>query len=82
MRTKNMAKSPENMSNEPNKRKVEKKPFERPSDRMFRRSQAAERRRRKAERADTNFMRVVFGIAGVTTLIVFMIVYMLSAGVQ
>ena len=53
---------------------------ERPSDRMFRRSQAAERRRRRSERADTNFMRFVFGIAGVTTLIVFMIVYVLSTG--
>lgn len=53
---------------------------ERPSERMFRRSQAAEMRRRRSERADTNFMRFVFGIAGVTTLIVFMIVYLLSAG--
>lgn len=53
---------------------------ERPSERMFKRSQAAERRRRRSERADTNFMRFVFGIAGVTTLIVFMIVYLLSVG--
>ena len=51
----------------------------RPSERMFKRSMAAERRRRQAERKDANFMRMVFGIAGVTTLIVFMIVYMLSA---
>ncbi|NNC36113.1 MAG: hypothetical protein EX271_04085 [Acidimicrobiales bacterium] len=53
---------------------------ERPSERMFKRSMAAERRRRQAEQKDANFMRMVFGIAGVTTLIVFMIVYMLSAG--
>ena len=55
---------------------------ERPSDRMFRRSQAAERRRRRSERADANFMRYVFGIAGVTTMIVFMIVYVLSTGMK
>lgn len=53
---------------------------ERPSERMFRRSIAAERRRRQSERKDATFMRMVFGIAGVTTLIVFMIVYMFSVG--
>lgn len=53
---------------------------ERPSERMFKRSMAAERRRRASERKDATFMRMVYGIAGVTTLIVFMIVYMLSAG--
>lgn len=52
----------------------------RPSERMFKRSMAAEKRRRQAERKDAAFMRMVYGIAGVTTLIVFMIVYMLSAG--
>ena len=67
----------------PEKKQTENEPRvrrERPSERMFRRSQAAEMRRRRSERADTNFMRFVFGIAGVTTLIVFMIVYMLSTG--
>ena len=53
----------------------------RPSERMFRRSQAAEQRRRQAERKDAAFMRMVFSIAGVTTLVVFMIVYMLSTSV-
>jgi len=53
---------------------------ERPSERMFKRSMAAERRRRASERKDATFIRMVYGIAGVTTLIVFMIVYMLSAG--
>ena len=53
---------------------------ERPSERMFRRSQAAEQRRRQSERKDAAFMRMVFGIAGVTTLIVFMVVYMFSVG--
>lgn len=71
-----MAKSPENNS----KPESTEPRRERPSERMFRRSQAAERRRRRAERADGNFMRLVFGIAGVTTLIVFMIVYMFSTG--
>lgn len=53
---------------------------ERPSERMFKRSMAAEKRRRQAERKDATFMRLVYGIAGVTTLIVFMIVYVLSVG--
>jgi hypothetical protein len=75
-----MADSQDKSENAPKREPHEKR--DRPSERMFRRSQAAERRRRRAERADTNFMRLVFGIAGITTLIVFVIVYMISAGIN
>ena len=53
----------------------------RPSERMFRRSRAARARRFRSERSESRFIRAVFSIAGVTTLIVFAIIYMLNAQV-
>lgn len=51
----------------------------RPSERMFRRSQKAQLRRRKAAIKESRFFRFVFGIASVTTLIVFAVIYVLNA---
>jgi len=57
----------------------EPKRYVRPSERMFRRSRAAQARRRKSERAEARFNRLVIGIAGIAALLVFVIVYMFSA---
>lgn len=52
------------------------KSYDRPSDRMFRRSRAAEMRRRQAARKDDRFMRLVFGIAGFALLLTFLFFFM------
>jgi len=54
------------------------KRYVRPSERMFRRSRAAQARRRKSERAESRFIRLVISIAGMAALLVFAIVYMFS----
>ena len=50
----------------------------RPSERMFRRSRAAEDRRIRSMNKDARFFRVVFGIASVGTFIVFLIIVFMS----
>ncbi len=53
--------------------------YERPSARMFRRSRAAQERRRQAALKDDRFMRIIFGIAGFAVLLAFLFFFMLSA---
>lgn len=60
----------------------ENKAYQRPSERMFRRSRAAEARRRASERKDAKFMRLVFGIAGFAALIAMMFFYMFAQTAQ
>lgn len=55
-------------------------PYERPSQRMFRRSRRAEERRRKQARDDANFFRAVFSLAGVATGFVFILIYLAQSG--
>jgi len=55
-----------------------KRGFERPSERMFRRSRAAESRRNKSINKDARFFRIVSGIAGIGTLIVFVVIIFMS----
>ncbi len=50
----------------------------RPSERMFRRSRAAENRRRLAQNKETKFTRFVIGLAGILTMIVFMAVILMT----
>ena len=50
--------------------------YERPSERMFRRSRRAEERRRKAARDDANFFKAVFSLAGVATGFVFILIFL------
>ncbi len=56
--------------------------YMRPSERMFRRSRAAEARRRISERKDERFMRLVFGIAGFAALLAFLFFYMFAQTAQ
>ena len=60
----------------------ENKAYQRPSERMFRRSRAAEARRRASERKDAKFMRLVFGIAGFAALLAMMFFYMFAQTAQ
>ena len=55
-----------------------KRGFARPSERMFRRSRAAESRRNKSINKDAKFFRIVSGIAGIGTLIVFVVIIFMS----
>ncbi len=57
----------------------EPKQYERPSDRMFRRSRAAQARRRQAQAKESRFMRMVFGIAGFAMLLVAVFFFMFYA---
>ena len=72
--------------NEPTEapRRVKKLPdgtrYERPSERMFRRSRRAEERRRRQARDDANFFRAVFSLAGVATGFVFILIYLAQSG--
>lgn len=50
------------------------RPSARPSERMFRRSRAAENRRRIKDNKDQRFFRFIFGLAGFGTFAVFMII--------
>ena len=50
----------------------------RPSERMFRRSRAAENRRRTKENKDQKFFRFIFGIASIGTFAVFIIIIFMS----
>lgn len=54
--------------------------YERPSQRMFRRSRRAEERRRKQARDDANFFKAVFSLAGVATGFVFILIYLAQSG--
>ncbi|MCF6274586.1 MAG: hypothetical protein L3J05_02345 [Robiginitomaculum sp.] len=49
-----------------------------PSERMFRRSRAAENRRRVKENKDQRFFRFIFGLAGFGTFAVFIIIIFMS----
>ncbi len=60
------------------KKPDERKPYIRPSERMFRRSRAAEMRRRESQAKEAKFMRFVFGIAGFAALIAFLFFYMFA----
>ncbi len=51
-----------------------KERYKRPSDRMFRRSRAAEMRRHKSLQADARFLKVITGLTSAATLIVFAII--------
>lgn len=53
--------------------------YERPSERMFRRSRRAEERRRKQARDDANFFKAVFSLAAVGTGFVFVLIYFASS---
>ncbi len=55
-------------------------PYERPSERMFRRSRRAEERRRKQARDDAVFFRAVFSLAAVGTGFVFIMIYLAQSG--
>jgi len=48
--------------------------YDRPSDRIFRRSRAAEQRRYNSQQAESRFLRAIFGLTSLTTLIVFVII--------
>lgn len=50
----------------------------RPSERMFRRSRAAENRRRIKENKDQRFFRFIFGVAGVGTFAAFIIIIFMT----
>ena len=50
----------------------------RPSERMFRRSRAAENRRRIKENTDQRFFRFIYGLAGIGTFAVFIIIIFMS----
>lgn len=50
--------------------------YERPSERMFRRSRRSEDRRRKQARDDANFFKAVFSLAGVATGFVFILIFL------
>lgn len=67
---------------EPEKNNPTSKPYTRPSERMFRRSRAAEARRRASEHKDAKFMRLVFGIAGFAALLAFLFFYMFAQTAQ
>ncbi len=56
--------------------------YERPSERMFRRSRRAEDRRRKAARDDANFFKAVFSLAGVATGFVFILIYLAMSSME
>lgn len=56
----------------------EPKRYERPSERMFRRSRAAKARRREAVQKESKFMRLVFGIAGMATFLAFLFFYVFA----
>ena len=62
----------------------EAKQYERPSERMFRRSRAAQARRRQAQAKESRFMRMIAGIAGFALLIVavFFFMFYSSASAQ
>ncbi len=51
-----------------------KRGFERPSERMFRRSRAAEDRRRNSQNKEARFFRIVSGVATVGIFIVLVII--------
>jgi len=55
-----------------------KRRFERPSERMFRRSRAAEDRRRRSQNKDARFFRVVSGVATVGIFIVFVVIIFMT----
>ncbi len=56
--------------------------YERPSERMFRRSRRAEERRRKASRDDANFFKAVFSLAGVATGFVFILIFLATSSLE
>jgi hypothetical protein len=56
--------------------------YERPSERMFRRSRRAEDRRRKQARDDANFFKAVFSLAGVATAFVFILIFLASSSMS
>lgn len=56
--------------------------YERPSERMFRRSRRAEDRRRKQSRDDANFFKAVFSLAGVATGFVFILIYLATSSMS
>ncbi len=53
--------------------------YERPSERMFRRSRARTAKRRLAERKEDRFIRLIAGVAGFTILIAFLFFYVLTS---
>lgn len=73
-------KAPDNKT--PDNKPQDNKPYVRPSERMFRRSRAAEARRRASERKDAKFIRLVYGIAGFAALLAFLLFYMFAQTVQ
>lgn len=54
---------------------------ERPSERMFRRSRAADMRRRQAAKKDDRFIRMITGIAGFALLLTFLFFFMYAGEV-
>ena len=50
----------------------------RPSERMFRRSRAAENRRRIKENKDQRFFRFIFGIAAIGTFAAFIVIIFMT----
>ena len=58
--------------------------YERPSERMFRRSRAAQIKRRQQARKDAKFLRIIFGVAGLPLLLVmlFFFIYGMPAAAQ
>jgi len=55
-----------------------KRGLERPSERMFRRSRAAENRRRIKDNKDQRFFRFIFGLASIGIFAVFIIIIFMS----
>jgi len=51
-----------------------KERYKRPSERMFRRSRAAEMRRNKSLKAEARFLKIITGFTSAATLIVFAII--------
>ncbi len=58
--------------------KQDKRSFERPSDRMFRRSRAAENRRRASQNKDARFFRTVSTVVSVGIFIVFVVIIFMT----
>lgn len=55
-----------------------KRDTERPSERMFRRSRAAENRRRIKDNKDQRFFRFIFGLTSVGIFVVFLVIVFMT----
>ncbi len=54
----------------------------RPAERIFRRSRAAEHRRRMSEHKENRFMRLVFSLMSLGTLIIFAAIYLMNSAMK